>query len=224
MNMQGMNMQKAGLFTALAMTVAVAAYAYPKSDRSDTVAKIGSIGSERDGSQPTPLDKLKAATKVGINPQDMQVALPPPKVMDSVKQEIQTRSAAADTVTVGPKAASAVESQTAKSGIDKLAAKLAPSPEAPLPITAVPHSAPTQASTIAIPTSTTPVVAPAPVGAAEGEAKSNAADAAPVATKPAKATTPEKRRAPQREAGADIRNPAPARFVRSNTFKPNEGM
>lgn len=217
-------MQKAGLLTALALTVVVAVYAYPKSDRSGAVAKIGIIGTDRDSAQSTPLDKLKAATKVGISPQDLQATLPPPKVMDSVKQEILTRAVVSDNITVAPKAANVVESQNAKSGIDKLAAKLAPSPEAPLPITAAPHAAPTQASTIAVPTSISPVGALAPVDAAVSEAKSNAADAALVAAKPAKSATAEKRRIPQRESAAGIRNPTPPRFVRSNTSKPSEGM
>ena len=97
-----MNMQKAGLLTALALTVVVAVYAYPKPNRGVTAAKIGSIGAERDSSQPTPLDKLKAATKVGVNPQDAQATLPPPKVMDNVKLEIQARPAANDNVTGCP--------------------------------------------------------------------------------------------------------------------------
>lgn len=217
-------MQKAGLLTALALTVVVAVYAYPKSDRSGTVAKIGSLGTDRDSAQSTPLDKLKAATKVGINPQEMQAILPPPKVMDSVKHEIQTRPAGGDNDTVAPKAASAAESQNVKSGIDKLVTKLSPAAETPLPITAAPHATATQASTIAVPTSIAPVGALAPVDAAVSEAKSSAADAALVAAKPAKTASPEKRRTPQREPAANIRNPAPARFVRNSTSKPNEGM
>lgn len=213
-------MQKAGLLTALALTVVVAVYAYPKPDKGATAARITTIGAERDSTQPTPLDKLKAATRVGVNPQDTQATLPPPRVMESVKQQIQTRPPAHDPAAAALKPAGATESANDKSGIDKLAAKLPQPAEAPPPNTAGPQPAPTHASTVVVPGSNTATAA----GSATPQPHASEADAVPAVANPVNTANPEKRRQPQRQAGAELRNSAPARFVRGTVAKPNEGM
>ena len=222
-----MKMQKAGLLTALALTVVVAVTAYPKSDRGGTAARIANIGTERDSAQPTPLDKLKAAARVGVNPQDRHATLPPPRVMESVRLEIQTRPPANDHAAVAPKPANTTEvtsdkTGSDKTGIEKLAAKLPPSAETVLPITAAPQAAPTQLSTIVLPSSS--AAAPAPEESSQSETTTNGPDAVTAAAKQAKAAHPDKRQAVRHEAGAELRKPAPARFVRGTVTKPNEGM
>lgn len=153
-------MQKAGLLAALALTVAVAIYAYPKADRSGSVpARIGGIGTEHDSSQPTPLDKLKAATRVGVPAQDS--VLPPPRVMEQVKQEIQARPFASETVT--PRQTSGVQNAADAAGLDKLARKLPGSVgqsgtaggSAVTPVVATPLASPQPASTELLPSQPT---------------------------------------------------------------------
>jgi hypothetical protein len=85
-------MQKASLIAALALTIGAAYFAYPKSG-TPSIRKIAI--SPADQEELTALEKLRLATKGGGLAVEAQSVLPAPRVVDHVKQEIQTRPAAA---------------------------------------------------------------------------------------------------------------------------------
>ena len=201
-----MIMQKAGLLTALAVTVAVAIYAYPKTDRrSAAFAPVDALGLERDGSQPTPLEKLKAATRVGVAPQELQPTLPPPRVMESVKHEIQARPSAIDTAAAVPR----------DSGIDKLAARLPAADgqaghktSAASPGSAAPSA--TQSATLAVPGAERPAVASITAQPAAAQSPTQGSeDAVASAATSAKTNPSDRKRASRREATTSARSGPP---------------
>jgi hypothetical protein len=234
-------MQKVGLMAALAVTVAVAVYTYPKSDRS-VAARVAAFGAERDSSQPAPLDKLKAATRSGVNAQDGLAVLPAPRVMDSVKQEIQARQPGPAGMPVAAKPAPAADSAIGNAGIDKLASKLPavvepavqPGGQKAIPITAV-SPASSAASTLVVPRTVGPsgvsIAAPpaaaiTPVASARDDVVPSDAKPASPAVKSEKAAKTERRRVTQRDTvSAPRQAPATTQLSRQTSLmRRNEGL
>lgn len=237
--MQRPTMQKIILFAALTATVGLTVYAYPTGDKHAAFSLKGPVSlADRDGPVPTGLDKLKVATRpdlVSAQPRvsasELQVVLPAPRVMDSVRQEINTRP-----VQPAPPPQPITADRTDANTIDKLAARLPATPPATKP-------APVQPASVAIPAST-PAPAPSPGSAAprssiagspaaSGEASATAKDApasVSAATEEGRSKpAPERKRIVRREAPAHSRPaasaPAVARYAHvPSVFKRNDGM